>query len=268
MRFEDATTLTPAGDGRFAWEVPDGWQQGRGAWGGIVAGGAARAVAASEPEPGRVLRTLSIHMSGPLPAGRATVVVEPLRVGSGLSTWAVTIRDSDGGLAAHAVAVTGGARALDLAQAAASWGTVVPPELPPWRAVEPQDPPRPPFPVFTQHVQFRPVASAPVSGGPARCQGYVGFADDGPWDAASLLALVDAWWVTALTALNEMRPLATVTYDAQLLVDPATVPGSEPLAYEAFMSAAHEGFTSETRRLWTSDGRLAVENHQTVVVIR
>jgi len=29
-----------------------------------------------------------------------------------------------------------------------------------------------------------------------------------------------------------------------------------------------EGFTSETRRLWSPDGRLVVENHQSIVVIK
>lgn len=268
MSFDEATTLTPAGYGRFDWDVHESWDQGRGAYGGLVVGGAARAVAQCEADPDRVLRTLSVHLGAPLTIGSATVVAEPLRIGSGLSTWSVTISDADGALAAHALAVTGKARGPDLADVAAGWGTVERPDLPRWADVDPLPAPIPPWPVFTQHVEFRVVDGAPLSGGRAWSTGYVRFRDQDGWDTAALLAIVDAWWVTPVTALHSMHPMATLTYTAHLLVDPATLPAREPLGYEAFTSAAHEGFCSETRRLWASDGRLAVENLQTVVAIR
>jgi hypothetical protein len=266
--FDDATVLTPAGEGRFDWDVGADWDQGRGAYGGFVAGGAARAVALSEPDPDRVLRTLSLHLGVPLPIGPATVVVKPLRVGSGVSMWSVTARDSEGGLAAHAVAVTGRARAADLDDLAAGWGTVEAPELPPWSDLEPLALPVPPAPPFTRQVEFRLAEGPPLSGQPPRSTGYVRFRDQGRWDAASLLGIADAWWVTAMTALTSLRPMPTVTFTAQLLVDPDTIPANLPLAYEAFLSGAHQGFNSETRRLWTLDGRLAVENLQTIAAVR
>jgi hypothetical protein len=34
MLFDDSTTLTPAGDGRFDWAVTADWDQGLGAYGG------------------------------------------------------------------------------------------------------------------------------------------------------------------------------------------------------------------------------------------
>jgi len=43
MGFDALTTAAPAGDGRFLWDVPDGWQQGRGAFGGIVLAALTRA---------------------------------------------------------------------------------------------------------------------------------------------------------------------------------------------------------------------------------
>lgn len=268
MLFDDGTALTPAGGGRFDWDVAADWDQGRGAYGGLVAGGAARAVALSEPDPERVLRTLSLHLGVPLPIGPATVVVEPLRVGSGVSMWSVTARDSEDRLAAHAVAVTGTPRAADLDDVAASWRTVEPPHLPPWGDLEPLPLPVPPSPPFTRHVEFRVAEGPPLSGQPPRSTGYVRFRDQASWDAASLLGIADAWWVTAMTTLTTLRPMPTVTFTAQMLVDPATIPAGEPLAYEAFMSAAHQGFTSETRRLWTLDGRLAVENLQTIAALK
>ncbi|HEU4408007.1 MAG TPA: acyl-CoA thioesterase domain-containing protein [Polyangiaceae bacterium] len=62
--------------------MPEGWQQGRGAFGGLVPGALTRAMAASEPEPARALRSLSAELLGPVPPGPADVGVEVLRRGS------------------------------------------------------------------------------------------------------------------------------------------------------------------------------------------
>ena len=48
---------------------------------------------------------------------------------------------------------------------------------------------------------------------------------------------------------------------AHLLAEPSEAPDGSWLAFESFMSGAHHGFTTETRRLWSPDGRLLVENH-------
>lgn len=266
-RFRTATALERMGDGRCRWDVPDGWQQGRGAWGGLVAGGVAQAVVLDEPDADRPLRTLSVHMSGPLTVGPATVRVEPLRVGSGMSTWSVFVQGGDGEHVAHAVAVTGRERVPELADAMRAWGAVDAPPLPPWRDVAPVPTSAMGLPTFMQHVELRVVEGLPTSG-TARCTGYVRFADQDAWDTQQLVSIVDAWFPTALAAGDTPRPMATVTYAAHVLVDPATVPPDEPLGFESHLSAAHAGFTSEVRRLWTPDGRLAVENHQSVVIIR
>ena len=44
MILSTATAMHQQTEGAFTWQVPDGWQQGRGAWGGRVAAGVARAV--------------------------------------------------------------------------------------------------------------------------------------------------------------------------------------------------------------------------------
>ena len=36
--FDEATTVRHVGAGEYAGDVPDGWQQGRGAWGGLACG--------------------------------------------------------------------------------------------------------------------------------------------------------------------------------------------------------------------------------------
>lgn len=268
MGFSDATSLVSVGDGRFDWDVPDGWQQGRGAWGGLVAGAVTRAVQQCEPDPNRTVRTLSLHLAAPLTVGRAAVWVEPRRVGSGMSTWGVTVGDSTGGPCAHAVLITGLPRAPELDVAEAGWGTALAPELPAWQRIPETPTHGPGWPRFMRHLEFRVISGPPLSGGAAESSGYVRFAGQAEWDAGQLLSVVDAWYPSALTVLDAVRPLATVTFAAHLLVSPSTVPAGEPLGFTSSMSAAHEGFTTESRRIWAPDGRLVVENHQAIVVIR
>jgi hypothetical protein len=88
------------------------------------------------------------------------------------------------------------------------------------------------------------------------------------WTAGLVLGLVDAWWPASYVAMSALRPMATVSFSAHLLVDPATLDVEQPLAFESWVSAMEHGFTSETRRLWSPDGRLVVENHQSIVVIK
>ncbi len=57
-----------------------------------------------------------------------------------------------------------------------------------------------------------------------------------------------------------------MNFTANLLVDPATVADGDLLLHESFVTAAADGFASEHRRLWTPDGRLAVDNLQTMVI--
>lgn len=264
MGFDDATTLNSDGPGRFRIDVPDGWQQGRGAWGGLVAALVVKAVRHADPRP---VRTVSLHLSAPLDVGPSEVAVTPLRVGSALTTTEVRI-ERDDALIAHAVVVTGEPRAQDLAEVSGGWGLLEAPETAPWQDVPAWPGSAPGMPVFMANMELRAVQGMPVSGGPARCTGYVRFRDERPWDEARLMALADAWLPTALVAVDAIRPMATITFAAHLLADPGSVPVGEPLLYDASLSAAFEGYTTEVRRLWTLDGRLVVENQQSIVIVR
>ena len=83
--FRAASTIVPQGDGRFTWDVPDGWQQGKGAFGGLVIGALARALGACEPEPERALRSISAELCGPMLTGATAIAVTVLRRGRGVT---------------------------------------------------------------------------------------------------------------------------------------------------------------------------------------
>ena len=115
------------------WVVPDGWQQGRGAWGGLVIAAIVRAAAAAEAEAGfasRPVRSVSAEIVAPVVDGVASITCSEVRRGSSTATWTVGIISGDQ-VAVTASVVFGderkGAR-LDCPPEAA-------PEVPSWRDV-------------------------------------------------------------------------------------------------------------------------------------
>ena len=269
--FVKASELTETAPGAFDWQVPEGWLQGRGAWGGLVIAASVNAAEATQNhiDDARRVRNVTAHLFGALPAGPATIDVSCLRAGSAMTTWGVGITGSDGVLASQAVVIAGKQRATDVEK---PWGTAVMPDLADWRSV-PEVPVVPPLgPEFGVHLEYRPTAGIPGSGAAPEGRGWVSAVPDAElgstWTAGLVLGLVDAWWPASYVAMTALRPMATVSFSAHLLVDPATLDIEQPLAFESWVSAMEHGFTSETRRLWAPDGRLVVENHQSIVVIK
>src|SRR5690606_15651576 len=97
-------------------EVPDGWQQGRGAFGGLALGIAVRAMEASgaSSSDARPMRALTGELPGPLVVGPVDVRVTTLRRGSGLSTLEAHLLQ-DGEVKARASGLFGARRDDDRA---------------------------------------------------------------------------------------------------------------------------------------------------------
>jgi acyl-CoA thioesterase len=254
-----------ADDGRasFAWEVPDGWQQGKGAFGGLVAGALIGAGELALADPARPLRALTLEIMAPALVGATAIEVAPLRVGSSVTVMSAAMRQGDG-LVAFA-ALTFGRERDD-----ARWQTLAPPSLPPPSSM-PVLPIGPPIaPVFTQHVEFRSHASTPFSGRvEPELTGWVRFRAPGAArGAAYLAACCDSYWPAALIALPAPRPMATLTFTLQIAGDLRGVDPDAPLAYRARSLAAGGGYVPELRELWTPDGRLVAVNPQTFALSR
>lgn len=263
--FAEATSITALstdGENRtFTWEVPDGWQQGRGAYGGLPIGAMVSAVELTDTE--RPVRSVSLQLAGPALVGLHTVHVRPIRIGSRMSTWSVSV-EGDEGLVASGAVITGVARSRDEG-GEAQVGAAEMPAAPASDQVRVVDTP-PPFPTFTQHLSFAPVSGLPLSGGSPETTGWLCFREPVRPTAASLFALADGWYTATLIPMRELRPIATVNFAATLLIDPSTLTAEEPLLHHGMVTATRQGFASEQRRLWTADGRLAVDNLQTMAV--
>ncbi|MBK7538524.1 MAG: thioesterase family protein [Myxococcales bacterium] len=279
--FSAASMLAALGDGRYRWDVPDGWQQGKGAFGGLVLGALARAMEGCEPDRQRRLRSLTGDLCAPMLPGPAELTSTILRRGSG-ATYVEARAVQGGQTIARASALLGVARPPSALRLAVS-----PPVLPPLEEVAVVRMGQPPTPRFAAHFELRPVgplpffgAREPVAagylrlmpppddsagppGGPVGSVGPVGpggSAARAP-DAAEVIALLDAWWPCALVVEPQPRGMATVTFAAELIADPAELDATSPFAYCAELAGAADGYSVELRQLWQG-GRLVALNQQ------
>ncbi|MEM1415910.1 MAG: thioesterase family protein [Myxococcota bacterium] len=259
--FAEATAITAAGPGRFLANVPTGWEQGRGAYGGLVLGLLGRALVASEPE--RPLRTMMGEIPAPVVAGPAEIHVTTTRRGTKLTSLDARLLQ-EGETRARATGLLGLARAPDV-----RFPSMTPPALPADLEALPVVPMAPPLgPTFTQHVTMRCAEGQPLSrAGDAAIVGSVAFREcsSPSYGAPELTGLVDVFWPALLVTESRMRPMATIAFTAEYFGD-AFAPGD--LAFRSRAVAGHEGYVSEVRELWTLDGHLAALNQQTFCVIR
>ena len=247
------------------WQVPDGWQQGRGAWGGLVIAAIVRAAGQAEAEAGygqRPVRSVSAQIVAPVVVGTAHVEASEVRRGSATATWAVSIV-SDDATAVHATVVFGDDRS----------GEPIPHEppaavdMPSWEDLAVVDIGPPLAPPFLQHLRMRPVSGLPYTGSVDDIVVWLSY-PQGRLDAAAMLALVDGPWPVPLVRITQARPMATLSFMATALIDPAEIDGDQPLLFRSELLGERAGYATERRQLWTPDGRLAVENLQLITIIK
>ncbi len=265
--FETATAVAARSEGSYSWTVPAGWAVGRGAWGGLVIGSLINAITDAEADGTRVLRSVSAEIAAPATVGEHEVLVTNLRRGSGLSTWGATTTNADGELVARLTAVLAADRESAEGMDYSTWDLPSAPAVPPAAEVPSVDMAGL-APEFVQHLDIRPLSGMAYSGHGSETLGYVRLASPVTHTAASLIGLVDGWWAAAIVTLDRFRPIATINFSANILVDPASVGPDELLLHHGFATGSHAGFTSEQRRLWGADGRLIVDNLQSTVLIK
>lgn len=247
----------------FRLDVPEGWRQGRGAFGGYVIAALTRATDQLESDPERKLRSVTATIPAPVLSGSADIFVSPLRIGNGVSTWqSMLVQQAE--VRAQATLVYGRERVQE-----PGWAPTAPVGQRHWSEVDVVHMRAPMGPEFAQHFEFRPTGPAPFSSGSDPiASGWIRNRPALPrLEAADVLALLDAWWPASFSLESAPRPMATLTYTAELLRDPASL-SDAPLFYRARSEAMHAGFCAEFRELWTEDGTLVGLNQQTFVMIR
>ena len=260
MSFSDASAVTAVSPHHYRARVPDGWQQGRGAFGGLVLGTLLRAIEADAP--GRPTRTLAGDLCGPVEPGDADIRVVELRRGNNQTNVAATLTQRDVVLAS-ATAVLSAPRAV----AAPPFAPAAPPSSS-WRDVPVMARDLAAVPRFTQHYDYRPLTAPFVRSSEPTIEGFIGEREPlGRLDAPAMIGRLDAWWPTLFALDGQPRPVATISFVAEILVDPATLAAEEPLRYRARLAALHDGFFVELRELWHGE-RVVALNQQTFAILR
>ncbi|MFN3197712.1 MAG: acyl-CoA thioesterase [Bradymonadia bacterium] len=267
MTTPDLLTLTTpeqVDDHTWRWQVPDTWQQGRGAFGGLSIAALIRTMTGAVTTPGHALRTLTATLCGPVMVGPAELKVEILRAGSGTTTVACRLTQ-ESELRSHAVGIFGRDRVSD-----GTWLEGSMPEVPSWKECE-RAPVGPPIaPVFTQHFDFWPLDGFPFSGGDRRAShGWVRPKQPGPArDAAYIAAMMDTWWPSWTVACTAPRPMGTISFTLEMLANFDGLDPDAPMMLEAKSPAADGGYAVEFRTLWGADGRCLAMNQQTFAIIK
>lgn len=261
VAFDVLALPTRSGD-EFALDVPAGWRQGRGAFGGLCIAAMIRAIEARVADPSRRVRSVTAELPGPVEAGRADIAIDVLRAGSSVTTARAAL--SQGGIVkTHVVATIAAPRkASDVA-----WQDLAPPDAPAWTELAPL-PASPMFPEFAQHFEYRVVDGIPTSGTAARAVGWVRARNPGALrDAGFVAAMCDVWWPASLVRFTRMRPAATIVYTLDIVGTLDGLDPEAPLLYRGTVPVLADGYFLETRELWGSDGRLVALNHQTFALL-
>jgi acyl-CoA thioesterase len=262
--FLAATHVTPLGEGRYRSRFEAPWYQGRGAYGGVVAGQLLRAMEHVVADPSRPLRSFTVHFCAPATEGEAELSVRIERSGK-LVTHATARTENAAGVVSVATATFGIPRA-----SSAHYLDVKRPEAPPPSevGVVPEDVP---MPTFCQFFEYRfCVGSAPYSGGEPRLGGWIRPKGEPlPLDAALCVGLLDAYPPSVLCALTELRPVASVDFTVhffQTLPRPMDRPGAYYLRTGTSRWAG-EGFAEDLQELWTEEGELIAQCRQCIAVL-
>jgi acyl-CoA thioesterase len=261
----EATTPTRAGETPHRLDVPAGWRQGPGAYGGLCIATMIRAIEDRVADPTRKVRSVTAELFAPVEVGPAELPVEVLRRGKSLSAARATI--VQGEPRAHAVAILAKTRP----GSGPAWQDFACPEVPSWREL-----PASmvgvvgtgPWPEFTQHFEYRVVEGIPLTNGPARSVGWIRAREPGAArDAGYIAAMIDAWYPAVLVRFPEMRRIATIAFTLDIVAGVDGLDPDAPLLYRGTVPICGDGYFLETRELWGEDGRLVAVNQQTFAII-
>jgi acyl-CoA thioesterase len=256
------TTPLRLDEGHFSLDVADGWQQGRGAFGGLVLGAMTRALEQHLARPEWPLRALNAEIFAPVVAAPAAIEVEMLRRGTGVATLSARLAQ-EGEARARATAAFGKPRLTDRESV-----FLEPPSMPPFEevGVAPIGPPL--GPAFAQHLEYRPT-SPPWNRGHQRVEGWIRFREASRGiGAPEIVALCDSYYPAAWGTETTPRPMSTLAFTIEIVSDLAGLGATDPYFYRAHVAAAHDGFSVEFRELWHEGGRLLALNQQVFVYVK
>jgi acyl-CoA thioesterase len=238
-------------------EVGDDWMQGRSVFGGLQAAVALAAMRSVVPDV--ALRTFQMTFVAPVGADALRAQARVLRTGKS-ATHVEARLETGGETLALAVGVFGTGRP-----------SIVRQDLPtpaPLRATA-----KLPFvpgivPNFIQHFDVGLLdGGLPFSNSRVDHTYYeLGLRDTGPVSEAHLLAIADFVPPVALSWMPAVVPGSSLTWMLEMLDDDFAAQPLQGWRADATMSAARDGYTSQTTTIYAPDGRAIALSRQSMVV--
>lgn len=247
--------------------IPDGWDQGRATFGGIIAGALVSRALGELDLPDETLRSVTINFVAPTAAGPVSLETTVLRQGRSASQVEVRLWQADGGqdptVRAIALLTFGAPRASAvevLPDSVTSAGDFAALESVPFIAGMTPD--------FIQNVDLRVAEGGlPFSGShTGDLRGFMRFRElTSEFGVAHLITLIDGWPPASAQLLSQPAALSTMTWTVELVApvsaDPATI-----WSYDVVTDAAHEGYAHTGAQIGDGSGRLVALSRQTVAI--
>jgi acyl-CoA thioesterase len=213
-------------------------------------------------DPGRPVRSLTLHYLRPPGEGPFDIEVEIARSGRRMST--LTARASQQG---KLQVLALGAFGVDMQSALDFHGEPTPAPGP--TEIEPV-PPIPQVPI-SAYFEMRPaIGPLPFSGSDeALSGGWLRFREPRPLDPPALALYADAWWPPVFTRLQTPVPAPTVDLTIHFR-NPTAAAAQDPdePVLAVFRSATSEGgFVEEDGELWSPDGVLLAQSRQLALLV-
>jgi acyl-CoA thioesterase len=254
--FHDATRIQSADeDQTWTANVPDGWSQGRAAFGGIVSALVLRA-AQTEAPPDRHCIGFNLAFVGPLRPGHCRITQRILRNGRSVSHIENHIHQ-EGDIRANCTSFWGTPRPQSIFHAPEAHEKLLPGEEALHRPYDPSV-----MPEFVQNFEYRwDHHGLPYSGSSTPLvAGWIRQRNQDPHDLALVTALIDAWPPPVWSLLTRPAFGSSVAWQVQFLHPPPEKPGWFYFRSQAGFAA--NGYSDINAELWDPNGRLLARSRQ------
>jgi acyl-CoA thioesterase len=253
--FDDETAVEHLGGGRYSATASERWGAYVGPNGGYLAALLLNAFTDIVHDPGRTVRSISLHYLEPPAFGPLEIDVTVERAGRSMTSLSGRVLQ--------------GGRAKVLAMAAfsrdrksPSFQDVTMPEVAP--------PPVGPAPAADRLEITQVLGGARQSGDAADIGAWIRLAEPRALDAMLAAVYLDGWYPAVSVRIPERLPAPTVdlTIHFRQHLPPAGADPESRYFLRLTSRIAANGFVEEDAELWSPDGSLLVQSRQLEVVLR
>ncbi len=261
MNFSELVSSFQRSENGASLQLSDDWLQGRTAYGGLQSALALAAMRQALGGGELPLRSLQVSFIAPVLAGEVRATAQLLRQGRSASQVQASIT-GESGVAMTALGIFGADRPSKIRQAPkapAAMDVEGLEELPYLEGITPQ---------FTQHFQQRwGRGQFPFSGAASsEASIFVRHRGIDTMDELHFAALADAIPPAAIALLSKPTMISSMNWTLELLARPEDFSGQPWFRFDTEQTAAGDGYSWQSTRIWSESGKLVALSRQCVAV--